>query len=532
MLSPKATNLVALIRGTATVTVTAKLQEAVSSFESVTVHATVVGPAGKLEPLDGEQTIDTGGVPAATVGGGYDTETGELAAPNASGRGQVMIGGSVGTIGVGGDGEAHPAARRAPKSTTGTHRRTGRLGSNLGFDHIVSRSAIGCGRTRQGAVRYNIAVRLLSPLFVLAASIVLGSCGNSPTQPTTLTVSSIAPTSGTTLGGTPITITGSNFTADATVTVGGVSATGVTVSGSTTLTAVTAQRIAGAADVVVTSGGKTGRLPAGFSYVAPAATTNMPPVIGLLSARGTRPNQPVQFADLDEQIDVLAVVADTETPGADLTYEWTSNAGGTFTGSGPSVKWRAPLSPPLIPINASLTLMVIERYASVDASGLPVTLENRVSKTIEVSVHDSKNEISVLAREFLLDFSNSSLTDPATILRNFTDDLPACEGAKRAEANEIVSNRQNYVITSSSVGAADVTLNFQGICPIHTVYGDACAFVPVDWRSTRIATGQPEHVRGTDQVSAVYLPAQGRWRLCGSDFDGVTLPNGAHRFIR
>ena len=119
---------------------------------------------------------------------------------------------------------------------------------------------------------------------------------SSPTQPTTLTVSSITPASGTTLGGTRITITGSNFAAGATVTVGGVPATDVTVSGSTTLTAVTAQRMAGAADVVVTSGGKTGRLAAGFTYVAPAATTNTPPVIGLAlrSRHASEPAGPVR----------------------------------------------------------------------------------------------------------------------------------------------------------------------------------------------------------------------------------------------
>jgi hypothetical protein len=189
----------------------------------------------------------------------------------------------------------------------------------------------------------------------------------------------------------------------------------------------------------------------------------------------------------------------------------------------------------LIPINASLTLTVIERYASVDAAGLPVTQENRVSRSVTVSVHDSKTEIASMARQFLLEFTDSRITDTATILREFTDDLPACESAKRAEATEIASNRQNYTIdlAASSVGTPDVAFNFQGICPVHTVYGDACAFVPVDWRSIRIATGQPEHVRGTDQVSAVYLPAQGRWRLCGSDFDGVTLPTGNHGlFIR
>jgi hypothetical protein len=363
----------------------------------------------------------------------------------------------------------------------------------------------------------------------LAASILLGSCGTSPTQPgATLTVASVTPASGTTLGGTPVTITGSNFSAGATVTIGGVAATNVTLSGSAMLTAVTAQRQAGVADVAVTSGGKTASLPAAFTYVAPAATTNTLPVIASLSARGTRPNEPAQFADLDESIDVTAVVTDAETSAAQLTYEWSSNAGGAFAGSGASVKWRAPLGP----IAASLTLTVIERYSSVDGSGLPVTRENRVTGTTTVSVHDSKTEVGDMARQFLLDFSDSNIVDVGFILRNFTDDVPACEAGKNSEASDITNNRRNFRITASLVGAADVSVNFRGTCPFRSLPGDACAQVAVDWRSTNLNTGRSEHVRGTDQVTAVYLPAQNRWRLCSSDFDGVQLPNSIHRFIR
>ena len=80
-------------------------------------------------------------------------------------------------------------------------------------------------------------------------------------------------------------------------------------------------------------------------------------------------------------------------------------------------------------------------------------------------------------------------TRASPMRRPFSGTSPTtCRPASRrrsAEANEIASNRQNYVITSSTVGTPDVTFNFQGICPVHTVYGDACAFVPVDWRSTR-----------------------------------------------
>ena len=34
-------------------------------------------------------------------------------------------------------------------------------------------------------------------------------------------------------------------------------------------------------------------------------------------------------------------MTDAETPVSDLTFEWTADAG-TFTGTGSSVKWKAP----------------------------------------------------------------------------------------------------------------------------------------------------------------------------------------------
>jgi hypothetical protein len=73
MLSPNATYLVALIRGPGgmiNVTATVKLQESLRRRESVTVHATGVDPAGKFEPLDGEQTVDRGTAPPTTVADG------------------------------------------------------------------------------------------------------------------------------------------------------------------------------------------------------------------------------------------------------------------------------------------------------------------------------------------------------------------------------------------------------------------------------------------------------------------------------
>ena len=81
------------------------------------------------------------------------------------------------------------------------------------------------------------------------------------------TVSSISPTSGTTAGGTPVTITGTGFLSGATVSLGGTAATGVTVVSSTSITATTGAHAAGAVNVVVTNtDAQSGTLTNGYTY--------------------------------------------------------------------------------------------------------------------------------------------------------------------------------------------------------------------------------------------------------------------------
>ncbi len=91
------------------------------------------------------------------------------------------------------------------------------------------------------------------------------------------TVSSISPTSGTTAGGTAVSITGTGFLAGATVKLGGTSATGVTVVNSTTITATTPAHAAGAVSVVVTNtDAQSGTLSNGYTYTSsnPAPTVS------------------------------------------------------------------------------------------------------------------------------------------------------------------------------------------------------------------------------------------------------------------
>jgi phosphatidylserine/phosphatidylglycerophosphate/cardiolipin synthase-like enzyme len=88
-----------------------------------------------------------------------------------------------------------------------------------------------------------------------------------PTNPPTVT--GISPNSGSTSGGTSVTITGTNFASGATVTIGGTPATNVSVVSSTSITAVTPAHSAGTVNVVVTNAdGQSGTLASGFTYTS------------------------------------------------------------------------------------------------------------------------------------------------------------------------------------------------------------------------------------------------------------------------
>jgi hypothetical protein len=96
------------------------------------------------------------------------------------------------------------------------------------------------------------------------------------------TVTSIAPISGSTSGGTPVTIEGTGYQSGATVSIGGTAATGVTVVSSTSVTATTPAHAAGAVSVVVTNtDAQSGTLSNGFTYATAVPTvTSISPATG------------------------------------------------------------------------------------------------------------------------------------------------------------------------------------------------------------------------------------------------------------
>jgi hypothetical protein len=277
----------------------------------------------------------------------------------------------------------------------------------------------------------------------------------------------------------------------------------------TSITAITPQHASGAADVVVSAGGKTGTLHNGFSFAAPSRQDNQPPVIASLTALGTRSHEPKNFADLDEVINVTANVTDDTTSPDQLEYQWSAPAGG-FDGTGASVRWHAPHAAGPV----TLTLTVIENYQTTDDAGLPVTKQNKSTQTVTVGVHDSPGEVADMANTFMLEFSQQN-PGPDQIVRNFYDGCPG----KKAEDDDVTNNQKNFVIQSYKLDPATVTVAFDGTCK-YTQHGarngDACAYVGATWHSLNKQTGHNDTAVGTDQLNAIFDGS--RWWLCNSDF--------------
>ncbi len=276
-------------------------------------------------------------------------------------------------------------------------------------------------------------------LFLLALTLSISSvaCGNSPIAPgAAIAITSVSPANGSTFGGTTVTISGSGFSAGVAVSIGGVPATQVAVVTAQSVRATTGAHAAGPADVVVSLAGRQAMLAGAFTFVAPATGSNAPPDVSALVAQGTRPMQPANMADLGESIAVSASVTDAETDPSQLTYEWSSTMG-SFSSSGSQVIWQAPGALAQTPVDATLTLTVIEHYTEADAQGLPVAKENRVTRTATVSVHDSAREVADLARQFLVLFSQSSVP-PDQVLAGFSSD---CGNGPSDERSDVEKNR-------------------------------------------------------------------------------------------
>ncbi len=142
-----------------------------------------------------------------------------------------------------GEGGCYAGGTSCPAATT-INGVTNVRGTIMSYCHLLG----GCSSS---SVFHPTSVALIAPLIQNRVNVCIfpGTGGSGGT------VSGVSPRSGSVVGGTPVTITGSGFLAGATVTFGGTAATAVVVVNSSTITAVTPAKPTGKVSVAVTNPG-------------------------------------------------------------------------------------------------------------------------------------------------------------------------------------------------------------------------------------------------------------------------------------
>ena len=233
-------------------------------------------------------------------------------------------------------------------------------------------------------------------------------------------------------------------------------------------------------------------------------SVNLAPVIDSIAVSSER-------VEVDSEVALTANVKDDETPVDQLKFEWKADAG-TFSGDGPSAKWRAPKDIKT-PADYQITLTVTEPYGIPDSSGVrPQNVTSVPGPSIRV--HNSSKELGDMSVQFLSEFAKSSI--PASeCLRDFTD---SCQG-KTEERGDIEANRVHYDILDSSLTLRSVSANLGSGTAKVTV---ACSFTSktkvCDPGDKLCVVGDVGTVRGDCILTGKYEDK--RWWLCDSHFAG------------
>ena len=248
----------------------------------------------------------------------------------------------------------------------------------------------------------------------------------------------------------------------------------------------------------------------------PPPPVNTPPQIKSLTASDAR-------AEVDVPITLTAVVEDTETPAANLTYAWTANTG-TFSGTGSTVTWVAGQDAPT-PTDIVLTLTVTERYTSGTSQA-----ENTVSSTTTVRLNNSPRELRELSLRFLTDFADSRVS-PEACVAEFSD---SCRG-KRDELEDIQDIRHDYEHIGSTLRHTSLSIDANRTsATVHTF----CSF------TVRVIAAQPrdEPCQGgrcplgsigssTGDCWTTNVYENGRWWICESRFTSIPSLTRPSAFI-
>jgi hypothetical protein len=268
--------------------------------------------------------------------------------------------------------------------------------------------------------------------------------------------------------------------------------------------------------VAAAASGCGGSTPAGPTppiKTPPPALPNTPPVITSLTLSSPR-------VEAGEDVQVTAVVEDSESPLDQLAYDWSATpASGVFSGSGREVRWTAPAFVQTTPDLYALRLMVTERYIEKGRAG-----ENTVSSSVPVHYNDSRREIARISLRFLTELFPDHSVPAAVAVQDFSD---SCVIGKAREFSDVANNRVNFHILSGSYTGISIDLNND------KTFADVrgtCEFRDIPLDPGNPYYGRLEAVSGTCHLTTIY--EDWKWFLCESSFEppyGVTIESLRYR---
>ena len=345
----------------------------------------------------------------------------------------------------------------------------------------------------------------------------------------TPTVTAISPVSGTTVGGTPVTITGTGFTPTVnSVTIGGVAATSVVRVSATSITAITGAHAAGLVNVVVTNsdtgvGTGTGL----YTYVTPISTptvTAISPVSGTtvggtpVTITGTGFTPTVNSVTIGGvaatsvvRVSATSITAITGAHAAGLVNVVVTNSD-TGLGTGTSLyTYVTPISTPTIgsvtptsgptaggtSITITGTGFVSPETVTVGGIDCVVTASTSTSITCTTGAHAAgmvdvvvtNPDTGAVTASNAFTYADAA---PAPVAYNFNKDILTAGMA--IPAGVTLNPAANPAQGRGAIGANDVV--------IHLPFGTNVTSLPLNFS---VATGNTLVVGSTPQVSGVTL---------------------------
>ena len=293
------------------------------------------------------------------------------------------------------------------------------------------------------------------------------------------TITSLAPISGTTAGGTKVTITGTNLTGTSGVTFDGTAATLVTVVSATSVTCVTPAHAVGAVNVVLTATGGPVTSTNGYTYTAVAPTITTQP-------------QP-QTVTVGQSAEFTVVATGSPTP----TYQWLKN--GAAIAGATSASYNTPMTT-LADNGARFSVVVTNTADSVTSSEAVLTVTSPPVTTVEPTITMQPRARSVTVGR-VATFTVSATGKPSPSCQWFKDDL-AISGATSASYTTPVtvlgdSGAVFSVVVSNSAGSvtssgATLTVTPAPLVPVITTQpANQPVTVGQTATFTVVATGTP-----------------------------------------